>query len=70
MKLAERVLNLKPSATLSISTLTQELRAQGKDILSLSIGEPDFDTPEDICQAAIKAINDRIYGLSEVRGVG
>lgn len=69
MKLAERVLNLKPSATLSISTLTQELRAQGKDILSLSIGEPDFDTPEDICQAAIKAINDRITRYTPVPGL-
>lgn len=69
MKLAERVLNLKPSATLSISTLTQELRAQGKDILSLSIGEPDFDTPEEICQAAIKAINDRVTRYTPVPGL-
>lgn len=69
MKLAERVLNLKPSATLSISTLTQELRAQGKDVLSLSIGEPDFDTPEAICQAAIEAINNKITRYTPVPGL-
>lgn len=69
MKLADRVLNLKPSATLSISTMTQELRAQGKDVLSLSIGEPDFDTPEHICQAAIDAINNKITRYTPVPGL-
>lgn len=69
MKLADRVLSLKPSATLSISTLTQELRAQGKDILSLSIGEPDFDTPQHICQAAIDAIHNNITRYTPVPGL-
>ena len=46
MKLADRVAQLKPSATLAVSAKAQELKAQGKDILSLSVGEPDFPTPQ------------------------
>lgn len=48
--------NIKPSPTIAVSTKAAELKAQGKDIISLGMGEPDFDTPENIKQAAIKAI--------------
>lgn len=58
MKLADRVLNLKPSATLAVGALAQKLKAQGKPVISLSVGEPDFNTPDFISQAAIKAIEE------------
>ena len=48
---------VKPSPTISISTLANELKSQGKDIIALSAGEPDFDTPQNIKDAAINAIN-------------
>ena len=47
---------VKPSPTIAMTTLAQELKAQGRDIISLSAGEPDFDTPENIKQAAAVAI--------------
>ena len=47
---------VKPSPTIAMTTLAQELKAQGRDIISLSAGEPDFDTPEHIKQAAAAAI--------------
>ncbi|HLR17350.1 MAG TPA: aminotransferase class I/II-fold pyridoxal phosphate-dependent enzyme, partial [Alcanivoracaceae bacterium] len=55
--LSNRVQRIKPSPTLAVSAKAAELRAQGKDIISLSVGEPDFDTPEHIRDAAIEAIN-------------
>jgi len=56
--LSERSKNIKPSPTLAVSAHAAQLRAQGRDIISLSAGEPDFDTPEHIKNAAIEAIND------------
>ncbi|MGU9958008.1 MAG: pyridoxal phosphate-dependent aminotransferase [Arenicellales bacterium WSBS_2016_MAG_OTU3] len=55
--LASRVNKIQPSATIAVSMRAQELRAEGKDIISLSAGEPDFDTPEHIKNAARKALN-------------
>jgi len=49
---------IKPSPTLAVTQKARELKAAGKDIISLGAGEPDFDTPDNIKQAAIKAIND------------
>jgi aspartate aminotransferase len=49
---------IKPSATITVSMRAMELKAQGKDIVSLGFGEPDFDTPKHIRDAAIKAIRD------------
>jgi aspartate aminotransferase len=54
--LAHSLSNIKPSPTIAVSMKANELKAAGKDIISLSMGEPDFDTPENIKQAAIKAI--------------
>lgn len=54
--LANSLSNIKPSPTIAISMKAAELKASGKDIIGLSMGEPDFDTPENIKQAAIKAI--------------
>ena len=55
--LADRVRQLKPSPTLAVTQRAAELRAQGKDIVGLGAGEPDFDTPEHIKQAAKDAID-------------
>ena len=56
--LSDRVNSIKPSATIAVSTLARELRAAGRDVIGLGAGEPDFDTPENIKQAAIEAIAD------------
>ncbi|MGE4382733.1 MAG: pyridoxal phosphate-dependent aminotransferase [Arcobacter sp.] len=69
MKIANRMENLSPSVTMAITALARELKAQGKDILSFSAGEPDFDTPELIKQAAIKAINEGHTKYTAVEGI-
>ena len=56
MKLAQRIQQITPSATLALSTKANELKKQGIDIINLSVGEPDFQTPKHIKQAAIAAI--------------
>ena len=56
MKLSDRVLNLAESATMAVSGRAAELRREGKDIVSFGAGEPDFDTPEHIKQAAWEAL--------------
>lgn len=55
-RFSNRVEQIKPSATIVVSMKAMELKAQGKDIVSLGFGEPDFDTPRHICDAAIAAI--------------
>ncbi len=55
--LSDRVNAIKPSPTLAVTSLANQLRAQGRDVIGLGAGEPDFDTPEHIKQAAIQAIN-------------
>ena len=57
MKLSKRISNTKTSATIAMSMKARELISQGKDVISLSAGEPDFDTPNHIKEAAIKSIN-------------
>jgi aspartate aminotransferase len=56
MTFSENIARLRPSATIAVSTLAKELRAQGRDIINLSAGEPDFDTPEWISDAAVEGI--------------
>ncbi|MEM7196665.1 MAG: pyridoxal phosphate-dependent aminotransferase, partial [Pseudomonadota bacterium] len=55
-KLSKRVNAIKPSPTLAVSNLASQLRAQGRDVIGLGAGEPDFDTPKHISDAAIAAI--------------
>ncbi len=55
--LADALVRIRPSPTVAITTLARELKAQGRDIISLSAGEPDFDTPEHIRTAAKEAID-------------
>ncbi len=57
IKLSNRVQSVKPSPTLAISALAAELRAAGRDVIGLGVGEPDFDTPDHIKEAAIQAIH-------------
>ena len=66
--LSDRITRLSESATLEMTRKSRELKAQGKDIITLSIGEPDFDTPENIKQAGIAAINNNITHYPPVPG--
>ncbi len=68
IEISKRLLSVKPSATLAISAKAAELKTQGKDIISLSVGEPDFDTPEHIKAAAIEAINAGFTKYTAVAG--
>ena len=54
MKLAKRISRIQPSATLAMTAKAAELRSQGKDVLNMSVGEPDFNTPDNIINAAIE----------------
>ena len=56
--LSQRLKKIQPSLTVSINVKANALRAEGRDVLVLAAGEPDFDTPHNICQAAIKAMNE------------
>lgn len=58
VKLADRVLSLTPSSTLAITAKAKELKTQGIDVIGLGAGEPDFNTPKNILDAAIKSMND------------
>ena len=53
--LADAIGRIKPSPTISISNIARELKAAGRDVIALSAGEPDFDTPDHIKEAAIAA---------------
>ncbi len=66
--LSDRILNMATSATLAMAAKARELRTEGKDIIGLSLGEPDFNTPDFIKDAAIQAINDNYNSYSPVDG--
>ncbi|MCB0438680.1 MAG: pyridoxal phosphate-dependent aminotransferase [Mangrovimonas sp.] len=66
--LSDRINNMSTSATLAMAAKTRELKTQGKDIIGLSLGEPDFNTPDFIKEAAIQAINDNYNSYSPVDG--
>lgn len=68
MELSNRLQLLQPSATLAMSQKSSELKAQGIDIINMSVGEPDFNTPDHIKQAAIKAVEDNFSRYSPVPG--
>lgn len=69
MKLAQRITRIKPSATLTINTKAQELRAAGRQIVSLAVGEPDFRTPEHVCDAAKVALDQGFTRYTPVPGI-
>ena len=66
--LSERVLNMSTSATLAMAAKARELKAEGKDIIGLSLGEPDFNTPDFIREAAKQAIDDNYNSYTPVDG--
>ncbi|WP_178197020.1 pyridoxal phosphate-dependent aminotransferase [Ligilactobacillus sp. Marseille-Q7487] len=74
MKMSQRIENIQSSATLALSTKANELKQAGVDIINLSVGEPDFPTPQHIKDAAIQAINNNqsdrytpALGITELR---
>ena len=67
-ELSERLQRLAPSATLAMSQKSSELKAQGVDVINMSVGEPDFNTPDHIKAAAIKAVEDNWSRYSPVPG--
>ncbi|WP_295559665.1 pyridoxal phosphate-dependent aminotransferase [uncultured Hyphomicrobium sp.] len=66
---ADSLNRIQPSATIAVSMKARQLKAQGRDIISLSAGEPDFDTPENIKLAAIKALKDGKTKYTDVDGI-
>lgn len=66
--ISQRIQSLSPSATLAMSQKSSELKAQGVDVINLSVGEPDFNTPEHIKDAAKKAIDDNFTFYTPVAG--
>jgi aspartate aminotransferase len=67
-QLSNRIQRVKPSPTLAVTALAQQLRAQGRDVIGLAAGEPDFTTPEHVKLAAIEAINNNFTGYTAVDG--
>jgi aspartate aminotransferase len=67
-QLSNRLQRLAPSATLAMSQKSSEMKAQGIDVINMSVGEPDFNTPEAIKQAAKKAVDDNYSKYSPVPG--
>jgi aspartate aminotransferase len=67
-KLSDRLNRLAPSATLAMSQKSSEMKAQGVDVINMSVGEPDFNTPEHIKEAAKKAVDNNFSKYSPVPG--
>ncbi len=67
--LADRVTNIKPSPTLAVNAKAKALKAAGADILNFSVGEPDFDTPDFVCAAGKKAIDEGFTRYTAVPGM-
>ncbi len=55
--LSQRLHSFTPSATVSISNLASQMKAEGEDVINLAVGEPDFDTPNHVIEAAMMAMN-------------
>src|SRR5215470_10913668 len=66
---SEALRRVKPSATLLVSAKARALKAAGRDVIALSAGEPDFDTPENIKEAAIRAIREGKTKYTDVDGI-
>lgn len=69
MKYSKRISTLGESLTIAISSLARDLKAQGKDVLSFSAGEPDFDTPKIVKDEAVRAINSGFTKYTQVGGI-
>ncbi|MGH7847689.1 MAG: pyridoxal phosphate-dependent aminotransferase [Candidatus Binatia bacterium] len=69
MKLSERSKTIKPSVTLAVTAKAQAMRARGIDLVSFAAGEPDFDTPQHIKDAAVRALEKGMTKYTDVRGI-
>lgn len=67
--LADRMKLIKPSPTLAVNAKAKAMKAAGADILNFSVGEPDFDTPEHVCAAGKKAIDEGFTRYTAVPGI-
>ena len=67
-KLSEKILSIEESATLAMARKSREMRESGKEIINLSLGEPDFNTPSFIKEAAKKAIDENYSKYTPVAG--
>ena len=67
--LSQRARDIKPSPTLTIDSKAKAMKAEGHDVISFGVGEPDFDTPENVKEAAIKAIKDGFTKYTAVGGI-
>ncbi len=67
--LSERSQRIKPSATLAMDARAKSMKAQGIDVLNFGVGEPDFDTPEHVKEAAVRAIRDGFTKYTAVGGI-
>ncbi|MFT5860500.1 MAG: aspartate aminotransferase [Flavobacteriaceae bacterium] len=68
IKLSNRIMAMEESATIAMSRKSRELKAEGKDVIALSLGEPDFDTPQFVKDAALQAMNDNFTKYTPVPG--
>lgn len=69
LELSKKAAAVKPSSTLAITAKAKELKAEGKDVVGFGAGEPDFNTPENICNAAIQAIKDGFTKYTPASGI-
>src|SRR3989338_2189097 len=69
MNLSKRIKQVTPSATLDITAKAKQLKQEGVDVISLSAGEPDFDTPQAAKSAAIQALNEGFTKYTPVSGI-
>lgn len=69
MELAQRIRQIPPSATLALNAKANQLKAQGVDVVNFGVGEPDFDTPDNIRQAAIRAVQEGFTRYTPVGGI-
>ena len=68
MQISERIMQLSPSATLAMSQKSAELKSAGIDVINMSVGEPDFNTPDHIKEAAKRAIDENFSRYTPVPG--
>ncbi|BDQ38337.1 aminotransferase [Pseudodesulfovibrio nedwellii] len=69
MRISDRLTRIKPSATLAVNAKALELRAQGREVISLAVGQPDFDTPAHVCDAAKAALDEGFTRYTPVPGI-
>ena len=69
MKLAERVSRIKPSLTMVVDTKAKAMERAGVEVINFGVGEPDFDTPEHVKEAAIQAIKEGFTKYTPVGGI-